>query len=48
MLDYKDSTHRKLSDISQNIRKTIVPAINIDAEELNESSKSVTPIGSVK
>ena len=48
MLDYKDSSNRRLSDISQNIRKTIVPAINKDAEELNESGKSVTPIGSVK
>ena len=40
--------HRKLSGISQNILITNVSAINIVAEVLNESGKSVAPIGSIK
>ncbi len=48
MLDYKDSTHRKLSDSARNICKSIAPAISKVANVLNESGKNVAPISSVK
>ena len=48
ILNDQDSTHRKLSDMSQNICKSIFPALSKFSDVLNESGESLAPISLVK